>query len=739
MIFLTEQALLQLLSDMSLEEKALQLCQLPGAVYDPDAAVTGLSRYKVPEKIRQLSGSTLGLGMGRKGEDKIRSIQREYIARHPHHIPLLFMADIIHGHRTVFPCPLGQGATFDPALTEQAAAVQAEEAGLDGIHVTFSPMADLVRDARWGRVMESTGEDKTLNCRMAAAMVRGYQGQDLKDGRRMASCVKHFAAYGAAEAGRDYNDAELSEHTLREFYLPAYQAAMEAGARLVMSSFNTWDGIPVTGHRWLMKKILREEMGFSGVTISDWDAVGQLVPHGYAEDKRDAARKAMQAGIDIDMCTCAYAEHLAALAESGDIDEKLLDEAVLRVLRLKNELGLFENPFRGLEGAPAPRFSDADKRAIARKAVAESLVLLKNENNLLPLKGRRIAFIGPFAESTELISSWALAGEKEHTVSVWEAAQAAFAQGAAEIRTAPGCAMLDNGTELSRRYYEEADWAERNDAMMKEALEAAAWADTVVLCLGEHALLSGESTSRAYLTLPIAQLNLLRAVADACPNVATLIFCGRPLELKEAAERSQALMVCWLPGTEGGSGILDVLTGAVPPSGKLPMSFPCTVGQEPLHYDAYPTGRPKPATGWAGFSSRYLDCANDALFPFGFGLSYGDMHVGPVQLSAPTLTKSAPLTASATLVNSGDLPAAQTVQLYVRDVTGSRVRPVRELKDFRHVCLAPGEETVVSFTVEESMLRFWRADGAFGSEPGAFRLWISLDSAGGDAAEFTLE
>lgn len=733
---MTHQALLQLLADMTLEEKAMQLCQLPGGVYNPEAAVTGISRYQVDPRIKQLAGSTLGVGLGKKGSGVIRKIQEEYMENHPHHIPLLFMADIIHGHRTVFPCPLGQGATFDPELSRQSAAVQAEEAGLDGIHVTFSPMADLSRDARWGRVMESTGEDKLLNSRMAAAMVRGYQGNDLRDGHSMASCVKHFAAYGAADAGRDYNNTELSEHTLREYFLPAYESAIRAGAKLVMSSFNSWNGIPVTGHQWLMKKVLREEMGFAGVTISDWDAVGQLVPHGYAADKRDAALKAMQAGVDIDMCTCAYAEYLQALAQSGEIDEKQLDEAVLRVLTLKNELGLFENPFRGL--ADAPRFTDADKRALARKAVAESLVLLKNEGEALPLSGKRVAFIGPYAQSEELISSWALAGEKEHTVSLWEAAQGAFTQGETQIRTAPGCTMLDNDTELSRGHYQADDWDAQNEALLRDAAEAAAWADTVVLCLGEHHLQSGESTSRVFLRLPQVQLRLLHAVAAACDRVVTLVFCGRPLELQQASRLSQALMVCWLPGTEGGNGIMDVLTGKVPPSGSLPMSFPYAVGQEPLHYDSYPTGRPKPASGWAGFTSRYLDCPNEALYPFGFGLSYGNLSVSPVTMSASELTADGKLTASVTLKNTGDLPAARTVQLYIRDLTGSRVRPVRELKDFRRVALAPGEETAVSFTVDEPMLRFWRGDDTFGSEPGAFRLWISLDSMSGEPAEFAL-
>lgn len=730
---MTEQALQQLLGKMTLEEKVLQLVQVPGSVFDRQAAVTGVDSSSTPPKVRQMAGSTLGV----YDAAKARQIQKEYLEAHPHRIPLLMMADVIHGYHTVFPCPLGLGATFDPALAERAAAVQAEEAAADGIHVTFSPMTDLVRDARWGRVMESTGEDKTLNSRMAAAMVRGYQGLSLSDSRHVASCVKHFAAYGAADAGRDYNNTELSEHTLREYYLPSYQAGIRTGASMVMSSFNSWNGIPVTGSPWLMKKVLREEMGFDGVTISDWDAIGQLVPHGFAEDKKDAALKAFRAGIDIDMCAGAYAEHLASLVEAGKIDQKQVDAAVLRVLRLKNSLGLFEHPFRGLED-PQKKTSAADKRALARKAVAESLVLLKNSESILPLKGKRIAFIGPYAESTELLSSWALAGEKEKTVSLWEGAKAAYEGKSADIRTAPGCTMLDNDTLLSVKTYHSGTWEKENEALLRDALDAAAWADTVVMCLGEHPLQSGESTSRTDISLPEIQMKLLRSVSAVCPRIVTLVFCGRPLELKEVSELSQGLVLCWLPGTEGGNGIMDVLCGKVSPSGKLPMSFPWTVGQEPLHYDCYPTGRPKPETGASDFTSRYLDCPNEALYPFGFGLSYGGAELSPPSLSAATLTPKASITASAALTNHGAETAAHTVQLYIRDVAGSRVRPVRELKDFQRVVLKPGEEKIIRFTVDESMLRFWRADDVFGSEPGKFQLWISLSSDGGEAVEFEL-
>ncbi len=722
-----------LLRAMSLEEKVMQLVQVPGSAYARESAVTGVEQEAIPEKVRQLAGSTLGIMEG----EKIRAIQEAYMKGHPHHIPLLFMLDVIHGHRTVFPCPLGQGATFDPDLAEQAAAVQAEEAAADGVHVTFSPMADLVRDARWGRVMESTGEDALLNGRMAAAMVRGYQGDDLKDGRRVASCVKHFAAYGAADGGRDYNNTELSEHTLRENYLPAYQKAIQAGARLVMSSFNSWNGIPVTGSEWLMKKVLREEMGFEGVTISDWDAIGQLILHGYAEDQKDAALKAMRAGVDIDMTTGAYAGQLEQLVRKGSIPEKVLDEAVMRILTLKNDLGLFENPCRGLE-EQLPVHTEEEKRALARRAAAESLVLLKNEGGMLPLKARKLAFIGPYAMSRDLHSTWAINPDKDRIVSIWDAAQARMPEAGVEIRAAQGCDMVDDGTGLSFFVYHDADQRKKNQEWMEEALDAAAWADTVVLCLGEHLLQSGESTSRTGLTLPKCQMELLRRVKEIRRDVIVLLFCGRPLEVAEIAEEASALVVCWRPGTEGGNGILDVLTQKTPPSGCLPMSFPRTVGQEPLHYDEYSTGRPRPASGNDMFTSRYLDCPNGALFPFGFGLSYGKAELSPAELSGSELRAGEHLTARARLTNRGGERAAHTVQMYIQDLVGSRVRPVRQLMDFQRVILEPGETREIAFRIEEPMLRFWRADQTFGSEPGRFRVWISLNSRDGEAVEFRL-
>lgn len=738
-----QEALDKLLQDMSLEEKVLQLVQLPGSEYEDTAEITGVERGGTSARTRQLAGSTLGLW----GRERLIRIQKQYMAAHPHHIPMLFMLDVIHGHRTVFPCPLAQGATFDPTLSQRAAAVQAAEAAADGIHVTFSPMTDLCRDARWGRVMESTGEDKLLNGRMASAMIRGYEGEDLSDTAHIAACVKHFAAYGAAEAGRDYNNVELSEHTLREYYLRAYGEAIRQHPGLVMTSFNTWNGIPATGSTFLMKQILREEMGFTGVLISDWGAIGEMVAHGYAADLRDAAIKAIHAGVDIDMCAGAYSGYLQALVEEGTVPEQLVDEAVMRVLQLKNALGLFEDPFRGLdtEAGDLPPVAPTDEtRTLAREAVARSLVLLENHAQTLPLRqGGRIAFIGPYADNAGLQSSWAFSGAAADTVTVLAAAREAFGGTDTKLSYSAGCPLLDQDTMTARGPVHTDNWESERDRLLSEALEQAAAADTVVACLGESTGQSGEAASRAHLDLPAVQMALLRQLHTACheagKRLVVLLFTGRPLVLTEVRELADALMICWLPGTEGGHGIMDVLTGREDPAGRLSMSFPYTVGQEPLHYDSYATGRPKPRTGSSEFTSRYLDCGNEALYPFGYGLSYASFTYGTPQLSADRLPADGRLTATVQIRNTGDVAGRTTAQLYLRDMTGSRVRPVRELAGFETVCLAPGETREVSFEITEQMLRFWTAGERWASEPGVFTLWIGPDSMTEDGVTFTLD
>ncbi|MCR5727252.1 MAG: beta-glucosidase BglX [Lachnospiraceae bacterium] len=726
-----KKALEALLNDMSTEEKVMQLVQIPGSEYEAGAEITGIERGQVKDNVKRLAGSTLGIW----GSKRLRKIQEQYIKEHPHHIPLMFMLDVIHGHKTVLPCPLGQGATFDPAAVRKGAEIQAHEAAADGVHATFSPMADLCRDARWGRIMESTGEDKILNSRMAVAMVEGYQGDDLKDSDHIASCVKHYAAYGAAEAGRDYNNTELSEHTLREHYLRAYCEAIKKNPAMVMTSFNSINGIPATGNKFLMKKILREEFGFKGVLISDWGAVGEMINHGFAEDQKDAALKAMMAGVDIDMCSGCYSSCLEELVNTGAVSMKALDEAVLRVLNMKNNLGLFEDPYRGIDMDAGPVITD-ESRHLARSTVAESLVLLENKNNTLPLKKEKYAFIGPYADNKKLQSSWAFSGEDENTVTVSEAALEVYEQ--ESIKVAAGCTMLDQDAKTSRGRRHVDNWQEENSKLLTEAVNAAEWADTVILCLGEDFAQSGEATSKVSLKLPTVQLKLINEIKKTGKRIVTLIFTGRPLELNEIKELSDALMICWLPGTEGGHGVMDVLTGKVSPSGRLPVSFPYTVGQEPLHYDMYPTGRPRPENGPSAFTSSYLDCENGALYPFGYGLSYTTFEFISPKLSTQKMSCSETITASVTVRNTGAMKGSVTVQLYIRDVAASRVRPVRELADFKKITLNPGTEEKVSFVINEEMLRFWTAEEKWESEAGKFRVWICNNSRDGQPLEFLL-
>ncbi len=736
---MTEKQLLNLLHEMSLKEKVDQMLQIAGSFYQKgaDEVLTG------PENKLGLTAEDLryaGSILGTAGAERLREIQERYLEAQPHKIPMLFMMDIIHGMKTVFPMPLAQGASFDPGLSRECAAAAAKEAAVSGLHVTFAPMADLVRDPRWGRVMESTGEDPYLNSLFARAMVEGFQGDDPKEPYRIAACVKHFAAYGAAVAGRDYNTAELSEHTLREFYLPAYRAGIEAGAALVMTSFNTVNGIPASANRQLMRDILRDEMGFDGVLISDFSAIYETIAHGYAKDKADAAQKALEAGVDIDMMSDVYSSSLCRLVEDGTVDEALVDEAVLRILRLKNRLGLFENPYKDADPEGEKRcILCAEHRALARRAAAESAVLLKNDG-LLPLAPKSpVALIGPYLRSRGMISSWAIAGELSDCVTVKEAAASVFDP--KNTYYADGCPMVSEGTVFAGFREDAASHTvseEERDAMLRDALDAAKQAETVVLLLGEHYLQSGEAASRAIIELPEVQMELFREVYKVNQNIAVVLFSGRPLDLREISRKAKAVLEVWLPGTEGGNAVVDLLTGKANPSGKLSMSFPCCVGQAPVYYNMDSTGRPWIKGKEERCRSRYLDIPNEPLYPFGYGLSYTSFTLSPVALDRGILTADTSLTASVLVKNTGAVPGAEVVQLYIRDEYASVVRPVKELKGFQKIRLAPGEEREIRFTVDEPMLRFHTAENGFSSEPGRFTLYIGQDSTTENSACFEL-
>ncbi len=738
-----DREVLELLGKMTLKEKIGQLVQLDGGCFGAGDMATGpMAKLGVTQEDVDVCGSVLNV----LGAEKVREVQSAYLERSRLKIPLLFMADVIYGYQTCYPIPLGLGATWDPDLIRKDYEMIAEEASADGCMVTFSPPVDIARDARWGRCLEMPGEDPCLTSRFAKAMVEGFQG-DFTPEKSMAACVKHYAGYGAAEAGREYNTVDMSERRFRQDYLPGYKAAVDAGCEMVMTSFNIVDGVPATGNRWLMHDVLRDEWGFDGVVITDYAAIQEMVNHGVAADNREAAALAMNATVDIDMKTPCYAHELQPLVEQGVLSESQIDEACLRVLRLKNKLGLFEDPFRGCSAERrAQTVCTPEKLALARETCDQALVLLKNEKNALPItkSGRNIALIGPYADSKDIIGMWAIHADRSHSVTLKEA----FAEILKEdsLRVEKGCELLDDYSELGEfgkmLAAKAGDEASDPQRMEADALAAAAWADVIVMALGEHMLQSGEAGSRTDITLPAPQKTLLKKVRAANPGkpIALVLFNGRPLALTDVLNDCDAILEAWFPGTAGGRAVCDVLFGDVNPSGRLTVSFPYHVGQEPLYYAQYRTGRPLVGSAHSGrFVSRYLDAPNGALFPFGYGLSYHSALYSDLTLDTNRLTADGELHASVKVKNTGDIAGTETVQLYIRDKAGSVVRPMLELKDWQKVTLQPGEEKTVTFTVNEDLLRFWRKDMTFGSEPGEFVLFIGQNSVDLKSAEFILK
>ncbi len=697
-----------LLSQMTFEEKIGQLMQYNTNLFiDTDAEITGpLTELGLPKTMLPFVGSVLNF----ENAAEMRAIQKAHLEQDRLKIPMLFMMDVIHGYRTIYPIPLALSGSFDPDLVEACSAMAAREAAASGVHVTFTPMVDLSRDARWGRVMEGGGEDTFLNAVMGAAQVRGFQGDSLRDPAHIAACVKHFAAYGAAEAGRDYYAVDISERLLRERYLPAYKACLEAGAPMVMASFNTLGGVPAVANDWLMNDVLRGEWGFDGVVISDYNAVEELCVHGVAADKKEAARKALSCGCDIEMCSAAYAAHLQALVEEGSLTMTQIDDAVLRVLTLKERLGLFEDPYRGAcEQQEAAVCLTPAHRALARKAAEESAVLLKN-NGLLPFADnvRSVALIGPFADSRDLLGAWSLRGDTSKCVTVKEGIKARLPHAA--VRVVHACSN---------------EWDHEDKSGFDEAIAAAKCADIVLLCLGEPSDYSGEGSSRASLDLPGVQLELAREVIAANPNTAVVLFGGRPLALTALDAVSPAILEMWFMGHESGHAVASLVFGDVNPSGKLAMSFPRSVGQCPLSYDRLMTGRPIPleADGtYAKFRSNYIDCGNLPLYSFGHGLSYSRFVYEALTLDRCTMTASDTLTVSVTIYNDSDREGKEVVQLYLRDPVASVARPVQQLIAFEKITLAPHERKTVSFIVTEPMLRFVNTQNRFVSEAGDFEL-----------------
>lgn len=726
---MTEESLKDLMSQMTLQEKIGQLVQLAGDCFGAgEMAVGPQQKLGITQDTVDTCGSVLNV----LGAENVRRIQDQYLERSRLKIPLLFMADVIYGYQTVYPIPLGLGASWNPDLIREDYKLIAEEAAADGDMVTFSPPVDIVRDARWGRCLESPGEDPYLVSCFAKAMVEGFQN-NWEPGRSIASCVKHFAGYGAPEAGREYNTVDMSERRLRQDYLPGYKAAVDAGCELVMTSFNTIDEIPATANKWLMDDVLRKEWGFDGVIITDYAAIRELIAHGAAQDDYEASRLAMNATVDIDMKTPCYAKQLEPLVKNGEISEEQIDKACWRILKLKNKLGLFEDPYHGCSTEKSKSVTCTEEKLnAARETCRRSIVLLKNDG-VLPLdKSDSVALIGPYADSPDIIGMWAIHADKSHSVTIRAALEEVLGEGG--FRWTAGCDMLDDYSILGEFGNIQAVGGakmsqQERDTEENRALEIAKEADVVIMALGEHMLQSGEGGSRTDLTLPAPQKALLKKIRGLGKKIVLVLFNGRPLALTDILDDCDAILEAWFPGTAGGRSICDVLFGDYNPSARLTVSFPWHVGQEPLYYAQFSTGRPmKGSSHSSRFTSRYLDCPNEALFPFGFGLSYHRAEYTDLKLDRSTLTPGGKIHASVKVTNTGGRTGMETVQLYIRDLVGSVVRPVLELKDFRQITLDPGETKTVTFEITEEMLRFFTKDMSFASEPGEFEVYAGPNS-----------
>ena len=718
----------QLLKEMTLDEKIGQLVQYSAGA--PTGPGTGRTDYK-----DMAAKGTLGSLINLTGAAETNAMQKIAVEKSRLHIPLLFGLDIIHGYRTEFPVPLGLSATWDPELVERTAHVAAKEGSRAGVRWTFSPMVDIARDARWGRIVEGAGEDPYLGLALAAAYVHGYQGTKLSDPDSIAACSKHFVGYGAAEGGRDYNAAEIPVRLLRQVYLPPFQATIDAGSATFMSAFESLNEVPASANAFTLTQVLRKEWGFKGLVVSDWGSIGELIPQGVANSGDVAASKALLAGVDMDMESNLYAPHLASLVKSGVVPESVIDESVRRVLRVKFALGLFDHPYTEVK----PDGIAPEDLELARKAAEESFVLLKNEGETLPLKanGKTIALIGPLADDAgQMLGSWAAKGNPKDVVTLRSALTK-------RVEAEQGHVLYAKGTEIMGA----------SEAGFSDAVGAAKKSDVVVLALGEDAVwMTGEAGSRAHLDLPGNQEQLLEALAAVGKPVVLVVFSGRPLVLNWAAQHVAAILEAWFPGVQAGPALANVLLGTSGPSGRLTVSFPRAVGQEPLYYNHFNTGRPAdgvdlshpPMTDKEKYVSRYIDEQNSALYPFGYGLTYTTISYSTPAVSATTISArdlnagSASLKVMAEVHNTGSRAADEVVQLYIRQTGTSVVRPVRELKGFRRVTLGPGQSQTIEFTLGRDELRFWNIDMKDVVEPGQLTVWVAPDSTRGTPAQVSI-
>ena len=724
---MTEKDLHALLSEMSLAEKLGELQQIAGQYFSDDCIETGINTaFDYTEEEVACIGSVINV----LDPARIMAIQKQHIEHHPHHIPLLFMLDIIHGYSTIFPIPLAQACSFDPSLVADLAHATAEESCVAGQHVTFSPMVDLLRDARWGRVMEGSGEDPFLNAKMAEAAVRGYQGDDLSKEGTISACVKHFAAYGAVEGGREYGYVDMSDRVLRQYYLPAYKAGCDAGSGMLMTAFNGIAGVPSSGSTQL-EHILRDEWGYDGAVISDYGSIDLMRSHAVANKPEETAYRGLKGGIDIEMCINQYRRGLPKLLADGKITMEEIDRAVWRVLNLKNRLGLFENPYRYADPDKAKERINCDEfLQLARDCVPACSVLLKNEANALPLDpdaAERVAFIGPYLNETDIIGRWTNPRIPRVTPpTVKEAVTARCPD--RDFLFEDGCFMIgrEDAYMAAKKNvpFEEDD--NRRAAQLAAAADTARRADRVVLLLGEHPYSGGEMAAKADITLPRIQRDLFDAVRAVNEHVTVVLFAHRPVELGNIADRAEAILDVWFPGTMGAVAIADMLFGDKAPSGRLTMSFPVCVGQEPIYYNRLPTDHsPQFSTVYV---TGYIDTPLDPLYCFGEGLTYTDFAYGEITLDRAVLHGGETLTASVQVTNVGARNGVETVQLYIRDTFASVSQPVKELKGFQRVNIPKGETVTVSFSLTPDDLRFYNEEMAFVWEPGEIQVFIGHDS-----------
>lgn len=726
----------QLMKKMTLEEKIGQL-NLP---------VTGeitTGQAKSSDVAKRIRNGEVGGLFNLKGVERIREVQRQAVEESRLGIPLLFGMDVIHGYETIFPIPLGLSCTWDMKAIEESARIAAVEASADGISWTFSPMVDVSRDPRWGRVSEGNGEDPFLGAAIARAMIRGYQGKDMSRNDEIMACVKHFALYGASEAGRDYNTVDMSRQRMFNEYMLPYQAAVEAGVGSVMASFNEVDGVPATGSKWLMTDVLRKQWGFDGFVVTDYTGINEMIDHGMG-DQQTVASLALNAGVDMDMVSDAFSGTLKKSVEEGKVSAAAIDAACRRILEAKYKLGLFDDPYKYCDvNRPKKQIFTKEHRAIARKTASESFVLLKNEGVLPLSKKGTIAVVGPLANTrSNMPGTWSVAAVLDNAPSLVEGLREVVGD-RAKVVTAKGSNLIGDADYEKRAtmFGRELHRDNRTDReLLDEALKVAAGADVIVAALGESSEMSGESSSRTNLEMPDVQRALLQELLKTGKPVVLVLFTGRPLVLTWEEEHVPAILNVWFGGSEAAYAISDVLFGDVNPSGKLTATFPQNVGQIPLFYNHKNTGRPLQEGRWfEKFRSNYLDVSNEPLYPFGYGLSYTTFAYSDIHLSSTEMSADGELTATVTVTNTGSRDGAEVVQLYIRDLVGSVTRPVKELKGFEKIFLKAGESRKVSFSITPELLKFYNYDLQFVCEPGDFDVMIGGNSRDVKKARFLLK